>query len=68
MDREHLKYFDSTKPSKFAGYPGGFTEAKPDKVLIDMNPEVYNINFPPESRIPLNSLDMARQSGFFQQT
>jgi len=63
-----LKYFDSTKPSKFAGYPAGFTEAKPDKVLIDMNPEVYNINFPPESRIPLNSLDMARQSGFFQQT
>ena len=68
QDRHHLKYFDTTKPSKFAGHPAGFNEGKPDKVLIDMHPEVYNINFPPESRMPLNSLDFSRQSNNFQQT
>ena len=26
-DREHVKYFDLTKPSKFNGYPGGFNAA-----------------------------------------
>ena len=37
-------------------------------MLIDLNPEVYNINYPQESRIPLGSLDMQRQSDFFQQS
>ena len=44
--------------SKFKGGKTGYEQDKPEKVLIDLNPEVYNINYPQESRIPLGSLDM----------
>ena len=59
VDRKHLKYFDTTKPSKFKGYPAGFNEPDPE-IMVDMNPEVYRINYPSESRIPLGSLEMSR--------
>lgn len=26
IDREHLKFFDKGKPSKYGGYPAGFNE------------------------------------------
>lgn len=68
IKREHLEYFDTTKPSNFAGYPAGFQEKKPEKILIDMDPEVYHIDFPSESKIPLYSLEMQRQSNHFQHT
>ena len=65
INREHLKYFNERIDSKFKGGKTGFEVDKPEKVLIDLNPEVYNINYPQESRIPLGSLDMQRQSDFF---
>ena len=68
INRGHLKYLDSTFPSKFKGGPAGFAMPKSEKVLIDMNPEVYNINFPIPSRIPIGSLDWQRTSGHFQNT
>ena len=43
IDRTHLKYFDSTKPSKFNGGPAGFNESVPEKPLIDMDPSIYKI-------------------------
>ena len=39
IDRWHLKYLDEKFPSNFAGYPAGFNERKPDRVLLDMSPE-----------------------------
>ena len=48
IDRTHLKYFDSTKPSKFNGGPAGFNEAVPEKPLIDMDPNIYRNLYPPE--------------------
>ena len=60
INREHLKYFNERIDSKFKGGKTGFEVDKPEKVLIDLNPEVYNINYPQESRIPLGSLDMQR--------
>ena len=55
-------------PSNFTGHPTGYADKQPEKVLLDMSPEQYNINYPPESKIPLGSLDMQRQSNSFQQT
>jgi hypothetical protein len=65
IKRKHLEYFDKTKSSDFNGGAAGFQEKKPEKILIDMDPEVYHIDFPPESKIPLYSLEMQRQSQFF---
>ena len=68
VDREHLKYFNKRFDSKFNGGKTGYSERQPDKVQIDLNPEVYHINYPKESRIPLGSLEMSRQTNFFQNT
>ena len=51
MNRGHLKIFDQSKPSKFNGGAAGFNEKASDRPIIDMNPEVFNINFPSDSKI-----------------
>ena len=53
MDRSYLKFFDKTKPSKFNGKPGGFNELTSENPIIDMHPDVFNIHYPVESKIPL---------------
>ena len=60
VNREHLKYFDKRIVTKFNGGPTGYSCKQPEKILIDLDPQVYNINYPQESRIPLGSLDMQR--------
>lgn len=55
INRTHLKYFDSTKPSKFNGFPAGFNEQIPEKPLIDLNPDIYkNLNTPDRQYGPLH--------------
>ena len=55
IDRTHLKYFDTTKPSRFCGHPAGFNENVPEKPLIDMDPAIYrNLNPPDRSYGPLH--------------
>ena len=49
INRNHLKYFDSTKPSKFNGGPAGFNEHVPEKPLIDLDPDIYRNLYPHES-------------------
>lgn len=60
IDRQHLKFLDQRLPSNYAGGLAGFQESKSSSVMLDMSPEQYHINFPADSRIPLNSLEMQR--------
>lgn len=71
IDREHLKFFDKVKPSKYAGYPAGFNEKSSDKQLLDLDPENYKCVYPfypNNTHLSVRSLDMQRQSNFYQQT
>ena len=59
MEREHLKLYDVLHGSKFNGKPSGFHQRNAqDKPIIDMDPEVFNMNFPIDAKVPLKSLDM----------
>ena len=66
VDKEHLRIFDNQKESAFNGAPGGYYAKKPERKLIDMSVEAYELNFPSDSRIPLSSLEMQRQPEHFQ--